>query len=95
MNEQTNNRIREEFKEFFKKEVVGSDLILGWVIKWWLSKIDELLKLQREELVEKIKEQKIIDDEFTEEDISDFEAQVRSRLNRAYDKFLSIIKEDK
>lgn len=35
--------------------------------------------------------QKIVDDEFSEEDIDDFEARVRSRLNREYDKFIEII----
>lgn len=54
---QTNNRIREEFiKEFphvFDHED-QYDLNRNEVINWWLSKIDELLKSQREELVEKI-----------------------------------------
>lgn len=55
--EQTNNRIREEFiKEFphvFDHED-QYDLNRNEVINWWLSKIDELLKSQREEMVEKI-----------------------------------------
>lgn len=57
---QTNNRIREEFLEWCKEDPalelangVGS---FENIADWFLPKIDELLKSQREELVEKIKE---------------------------------------
>lgn len=56
---QTNSQIREEFiKEFphiFDHED-KYDLNRNEVINWWLSKLDSLLKTQREELVERLSE---------------------------------------
>jgi len=51
MEDQTNNRIKEEFEKEFG--YVDEDH------KWWLSKLDSLLKTQREELVEKLEEYKL------------------------------------
>lgn len=58
MEDQTNNKIREEFLEWCKEDPalelangVGS---FENIADWFLPKIDELLKSQREELVKKI-----------------------------------------
>jgi hypothetical protein len=56
---QTNNRIRDEWREQIE---IWNDTLspenegeaTEIVTNWWLSKIDELLKSQRAELVEKI-----------------------------------------
>ena len=52
MEDQTNNRIKEEFEKEFG--YVDEDH------KWWLSKIDELLKSQRDE--ERLRSAKIVEE---------------------------------
>lgn len=56
--DQTNNRIREEFKEL---RLMGGELAEGilkdgtFLSDWWLSKIAELLKSQEEEAEDRVK----------------------------------------
>lgn len=56
MEDQTNNRIREEWKEwaFTHKQHLGRVCDRKEIEDYWISKLDSLLKTQREELVEKI-----------------------------------------
>lgn len=54
-----NNRIREEWKEwaFTNKQHLGRMCDRKEIEDYWISKIDELLKSQRAELVEKIEKE--------------------------------------
>ncbi len=60
MNENTKNKLKEEFNLFLETRCINHpdffpDECCG-VADWWLSKIDTLLKEQREEIMEKINE---------------------------------------
>lgn len=86
---QTNNRIREEWTKFVESQVwQGEDeftknMGVGNVADWWLEKIAELLKSQRDNLVEKIEKYKV-------EVKSDFDFE----HNITCDDILSLIKEE-
>jgi hypothetical protein len=53
---QTNNRIREEWKEwaFTHKQHLGRMCDRKEIEDYWISKLDSLLKTQREEMIEKM-----------------------------------------
>lgn len=105
MENQTNNRIREEFIEAMgitpNSNVPVDDphgcrylSIKGrWIADWWLSKIDELLKSQKESLVEKIKEKFPIEEDTRDE--TDIAYLTRENRNLIRNKIISLIKEDK
>jgi hypothetical protein len=54
MEDQTNNRIREEWKEwaFTHKQHLGRMCDRKEIEDYWISKLDSLLKQQREEMIE-------------------------------------------
>lgn len=53
----TNNRIREEFEKKFELDTFGEPNLYKDITDFFLSKLDSLLKQQREELVEKIEKE--------------------------------------
>ncbi len=56
MNEKQKAQLKEEFKEYFPFSVsIGGEHNFNYYADFWLSKLDILLKEQREELIEKIK----------------------------------------
>lgn len=67
MNEQTNNRIRDEWDKFVESQVwQGEDeftknMGVGNVADWWLQKITELLKSQKDNLIDEMGINKIKD----------------------------------
>lgn len=96
MTNETKEKIREEFRKFCPGAM--ENLLIE---KWWLSKIDELLKEQRDGLVEKI--EKIIKEK-KEEDLQlkntdqisagFIKAQKIGCLSALYD-IISLINQDK